>query len=638
MGSMAFQGIKIPLWAGEPEVFAAQELARYMKKMTGADMPVRRGLKELKGGSIIISDISHPASSKFIPGQLHDGLAYDGYRIKSLKDDLYIVSRESGGVVFGTYEYLRRFHGCSFLDYGKRGESIPRNGAVMRGSIDILDNPSCWYRGLQADTSGEEESLLEMVDWMAKNGFSHLLVHLKEGTTFENVRSWLLPALAKRGIKLAYGHHMFWRLLGDKGYEDHEKFYRECPEFYPLINGKRIQGEKKSPAGLVFDRQLCWCLSNKELAETLSRNVIDIARKNPEADIISFWPDDGLAPDCQCKACQSIVTERDREETCGEKLYPKGKRGDRGKMRKYLHLANSVAVKLAQVYPKMKLSVLSYVDLADPPAGIKIHPNIRICLAIYGRCSKHPLTESSCDINSQYAEIINEWLKVIPAESLYLYTYEMGMGSWRSLPWPVVKNLFEEWKWLKKKRIGGTHIQSHARNTGVYGLNYLAVSHLLREKSLSFENFISGYSENFFGASAAPFMEKLILRWEERMRSADRDHIGPSPVYCLNPIFRREDLEYCRCLCEKAFKSAGNSLYRRRIERIYSLLEYVEIFGRAEEFHGLSLKKKLKGKKKKELEDWLKEMDLFVSEHILLEDNIFTGNFTSRLRKYFDKN
>ncbi|HNS32907.1 MAG TPA: DUF4838 domain-containing protein [bacterium] len=637
MESMGFQSINIPLWAGEAELFAAQELACYIKKITGADLLIRRGLKELKGRAIVIADISHPASKKFIPGELYRGLKYDGYHIKSAKGNLYIVSREPGGVVFGTYEYLKRFYGCAFLDYGERGETVPRRELMNHGEIDVIDNPACWYRGMQASTAEDEKALLQRVDWMAKNGFSHLLMHLKEGTTFDNVRSWLVPALAKRGMKLAYGHHLFWRLLGDKGYEDHEKFYRECPEFYPLIDGKRIQGEKKSPTGLVFDRQLCWCFSNEDLADILSRNIIEIVRKNPEADIVSFWPDDGWAPDCQCEACRSLVTEQDRKETCREKLYPKGKRGDRGKMRKYLHLANSVAGKLAQVYPKVKLSVLSYIDLADPPVGMEIHPNIRICLAIYGRCSKHVLTESSCDINSQYAEIINEWLKVIPAESFYLYTYEMGMNSWRSLPWPVVKNLFEEWQWLKKKGIGGTHIQSATGHIGVYGLNYLAVSHLLREKTASFEKFISDYSEKFFGAPAAPFMEKLILRWEERMRSADREHIGPSPVYCLNPIFRGEDLEYCRSLCEKALKSSGNALNRWRIERIYSLLEYVEIYGRAEEFYGLMLKKKLKGKKKKELENWLDELNYFINEHIAIGDDIFVENFAPKLRKTFLK-
>ena len=506
----------------------------------------------------------------------------------------------------------------------------------MHGDVDIIDNPACWYRGMQANTSEKEEPLVERIDWMAKNGFSHLLVHLKEGTTFDNVRPWLLPALAKRGIKLAYGHHMFWRFFGDEGYAAHEKFYRERPDFYPLIDGKRVQGKKKSDSGLVFDRQLCWCLTNRDLIGTVARQVIGIARKNPEADIISFWPDDGMAPACECRDCKAVVTREDIKETCWEKVSGRGgKRGDRGKMHQYIHFANSVAEKLAEVYPKIKLSILSYVDLADPPVDIKLHPSIRVCLAIYGRCSKHVLTDASCDINSQYVESIKEWLKVIPAESLYLYTYEMGMNSWRSLPWPVVKNLFEEWQWLKEKKIGGTHIQSATGHIGVYGLNYLAVSHLMREKADGFDRFISGYSEKFFGAPAASFMKKLILRWEERMRSADREHIGPSPVYCLNPIFRKEDLEYCRNLCKEALESAGNPLCRWRIERVYSILEYVEIYGRAEEFYGLSLKKKLKGKKKKEIENWLDEIDVFINEHMALGDGIFVENFTSKLRKSF---
>ncbi|MCK9266858.1 DUF4838 domain-containing protein [bacterium] len=624
------KGIYIPVWAESREVFAANELAKYLNKMSKLKIPVRKGFKDIESPSIVIANISVSATSKSIPKELHSGFKYDGYRIKTVGNNLYIVSKESGGVVYGAYEYLRRFCGCSFLDYGERGETIPLRNNVKFSGIDVLDNPACWYRSVQAISGESEEPLVKRVDWMAKNGFSHLLVHVRSIEAFEKMRSWLIPALEKRGIKLAYGHHIFGILLGDRSRRDFDKFFEERPDFYPLLS----DGKERC----LTKMQLQWCMSNPDLTELVSQSVIEIAHNNPEADIISFWPNDGRAPACECESCKALVTEEDTKQTVWRKegVSPEGKRGNRGKMRKYINMANTVAENLAEVYPQKKLSILAYIDVADPPVDVKLHPNIRVCLAVYWRCSKHTLTDSSCEINKQYVDVIKEWLKVIPPDNLYLYTYEMGMNAWRSLPWPVVNNLFEEWPWLKEAGLGGTHIQSFTKHIGVYGLNYLAVSHNLREDTVSFKEFVSDYTNKFFGPEAGPLMEQLIYRWEERTRGADKDHISPSPMLNLNQIFRDEDIEYCNTLCKEALSKTKDSQYQWRIERILSIMEFVTLYKKSVIFYNLNLKKQLEGEKRKEFEEWLKELDIFIEKHRELDDDIFRENFVPSLRRAFE--
>ncbi len=625
------KGIHIPIWAENSEVFAANELAKYLNKISKLKIPVHKGFKNIESPSIIVANISLSATNKSIPKEVHLGLKYDGYRIKTVEKNLYIVSKEAGGLVFGTYEYLKRFCGCSFFDYGERGETIPLRNNVGFFGIDVLDNPACWYRSVQA-TSGElEEPLVKRVDWMAKNGFSHLLVHVRSIDSFKKMRSWLIPALEERGIKLVYGHHIFGILLGDGNQRDFDKFFEERPDFYPLL--------KDGKERCLTKMQLQWCMSNPDLTELVSRSIIEIARNNPEADIISFWPNDGLAPACECESCKALVTEEDINQTVWDKdkVSPEGKRGNRGKMRKYINMANIVAEKLAEVYPEKKLSILAYVDVADPPVDIKLHPNIRVSLAVYWRCSKHILTDTSCDINKQYVDIIKEWLKVIPPENFYLYTYEMGMGAWHSLPWPVVNNLFEEWPWLKEQGLGGTHIQSVTKHIGVYGLNYLAVSYMLREKTVSFKEFVLEYTNKFFGPEAGPLMKQVIFRWEERTRGADKEHISPSPMFNLSQIFRDEDIEYCNALCKEALSKTRDSQYQWRIERINSLMEYVALYKKGVIFHNLKLNKQLEGENRKKLEDWLEELDLFIKKNIELDNDIFGANLVPSLRKTFEE-
>lgn len=617
----ALGDIRVAAWAEPAERFAARELARYLGKISGAQAAVREGLRKPPPHSIIVADLSHAATKDLCPPGLDRALAHDGFRIKTIKGRLYIVSREAAGVVFGVYEYLRLFCGCAFLDYGEQGETTPRQATIEHDDVDVLNNPACWYRGMQTNTEEVPGKLIQMVDWMAKNGFSHLLVHLKQ-TPWEEVRTWLLPEMQKRGIKLALGHHIFALLVSDRDYA------AEHPEFFSLVNGKR----KKT-------FQLAWCLSNATLVETVTRKVLQLAEQNPDVSTIELWPDDGVAPACECRKCAKLEHPADREDTDWEWLYRRrddklGRRGDRGKMRRYLHLANAVAERLAEAYPKIRLSILSYGDISDPPArDVKIHPNIIVCLAIYWRCSKHTLTDPDCVINRQYVSCIREWLEAVPPESFYLYTYECGMGAWVSLPYPVLHCLFSDWAWLKKLGIGGTHIQSNARNMGVYGLNYAAVGRLLRKESQGFRAYVRDYCRSYFGAAAGP-MEQLVLTWESCMRHARAKDVKPAASLFIKKIFRKKDLDACFALCDKALAQTSDPVVRRRVERMRGLVEYCAIYRDApaalERFLTTG---KASPKGMKAIESWLERDEAFLRARMVLDDDVVTRNFAEKMRK-----
>ena len=203
-----------------------------------------------------------------------------------------------------------------------------------------------------------------------------------------------------------------------------------------------------------------------------------------------------------------------------------------------------------------------------------------------------------------------------------------------------MSTLFDEWPWLKKLGLGGVHVQSGSRHSGVYGLNYLAVGHLLREKTTGFRAFVTGYAEKFFGPEAGPVMAKLIFRWEERMRHADIPHVHSSPFFCLNPVFRPEDLAYCRDRCGEALAATDDPVFRWRIERIYSLLVYTGLWSKAERFWTLKKDNRLSERDKQDLGQWLGEMEAFTERHLALDDGIFDfvfgGNFLlPRLRQMF---
>jgi len=607
--------IHIPAWAQPHEVFAAEELARYVKKSTGAELPVVRGLRRVRKGSFVLADLSHPASPALLPKRIGDGLRYDGFRTRTVNGVLYIVSNEAGGVVFGVYEYLRRYVGCCFLDRGEAGENVPRRRGISHADVNVLDNPRIWYRGLQ--TWPEPKHILgDRVDWMAKNGLSHLLVDTHRSpaaphsfTWEDDCRDWIIPELRKRGLKLALEHHNFQLLL------PHHQYASERPDFYARINGKR------GPAG-----QLHWCVANEELVETAAHQMIRLVRENPEVDAVQFWPEDGLGPACECSRCRALDDPRDRDATDWDHLYgqPDGRRGDRAKMRRYLYLANAVAERLAAVYPKVRLNVLAYADLADPPVDAVVHPNIIICLAIYWRCSHHNLFDAKCRINRNFQKCIEEWLKVIPAESLIFYDYYMGMFCWSCLPWPILTNLFPEWEVQAELGLGGAHIQSHTNHLGVYGVNYLAFARLGRADPPTFDEFLGSYCHYFFGP-AAKSMEAVYRVWEDCMQTGG--HHRPSPTLFARKLFTEASVKACLRHVAKALKATGDPIYRRRIERVLALVSYVQLWREVPAaIAKVRAGEKISARAKADCAAWTRRLREFVEQHRTLNDGLFPHN------------
>jgi len=612
--------IHIPSWSAEHEAFAAAELSKYMARITGVGLPVTRGLKRTKAGAIVVADLSHPAAPALLPKGVGDGLKHDGCRIKTVGNRLYIVSREPGGVVFGVYKYLSRLCGCAFLDYADKGETIPRTDTIRHDSVDIVDNPACWYRGMQ--TRSDEVDIGRRIDWMAKNGFSHLLVHTtKDREAVRGRMAQMMPLLRERGMKLAMGHHIFSRLI------DGEKFHPERPDFYTKVKGKR-----------TVSGQLKFCLSNRDLIDTFSREVIGLIRENPEADTVQIWPDDGRGKGCECRDCTKLVHPSDGRDTDRENLSGRGKgglgrRGDRAKMRKYLHLANEVAARVAEVYPKVKLSVLAYANLADPPlADVYVHPNLIVCLALYWRCSKHKLTDPKCPINRQYVGCIQDWLKVVKPGSLYFYSYEMGMGCWHSLPYPILTNLFAEWPWLKKLGVGGTHIQSATKHMGVYGMNYGAVARLLREECPTLDGYIKDYCEAYYGPAAKP-MISFCRKLEKCMQNARTADVRPGPLLSITKVFSVKDIDACRALCGRAMGLTSDPVQRWRVERMRSQMDYVQLYRSAPAAMLRYLETgRITGAEKKRVAAWIEKVRRLVQEHLDLDDDMFMANFAVKMR------
>ncbi len=236
--------------ASTPDKRAAQTLATYIKRITGADVPV---LSEPAPDAFTI----HVGQSDFVNKILPGGLHPFGYIIKLMdEDNLLIAGPQVSATHFGVYDFLHRFGGYRWFAPGELGEVVPkREVIVLPAQLDIREEPTLESYGIQA--------LNEV------NGYY---------------------ARCERQT-LAHGHSLA-RILPPAQYADE-------PDRFPMIDGTRFVPPPKLSG--------TWqpCLSHPELARVTVDWAKSYFQEHPWMRGFSACVNDG-GGDCQCPQCAAL--------------------------------------------------------------------------------------------------------------------------------------------------------------------------------------------------------------------------------------------------------------------------------------------------------------------------------------------
>ncbi|MBN2640012.1 MAG: DUF4838 domain-containing protein [Victivallales bacterium] len=342
--------------------YAAQELADYIQKATGAILKIKKE-SDVRDQPLKIYVGTTEAAKRVGLGQ--DKFKKEAYTIRVVDKNLYIVggennkpllfgkdpkrdSRENGkiiwqengivrnarrGTLYAVYDFLDRFLGIKWLWPGELGTYIPKsqmlavaddlniNGspAFDRRKYRIIGVNEAFFRNKQY---GEELNKLSFSsEGLEKytNALHKYLLIYQEGDSEPS------PALA---------HHTcsMWRKYGE-----------EHPEWFALRDdGKRGADSKWGVSRL--------CVSNPELIEFMveknwdGREWISLG----ESDVRGF---------CRCKTC----LEWDKPQPADFKGYSTTNR--------YLRYAKKVRELALKKNPDAKVSILMYMDYLHPPTG-----------------------------------------------------------------------------------------------------------------------------------------------------------------------------------------------------------------------------------------------------------------------------
>ena len=377
---------------------AAHELKTYIKKLSGAELPVLSAPSGERPIKLYVGASRHTEDLGISP----NGLRHGAYRIVSgddwmvfIGDDTDFVPTEpwprgsgdnSSGKTQRAWEAItgahwgfpnkqlyKHYSGPKSV-FGTPNElKFDDQGNVHVWSFDERGsfNAVCdylrglgvrWYMpGPLGEILPRMESIpLPKIDQTVHPDFAMRILQFRPSVDSRDVMMWGF----RLGVRRPYGRQA---AHGFRDMTDNEYTMTHHPDWFALYGGQRQNRPE------IKNNQLCY--SNEELF----RETVRFARAQFDhlnMDVVSVMPPDGYTSICQCELCEG-------EES--------PELGPRGTLSNHVWgFVNRVAKEISKSHPDKKISNCAYGVYTEPPGNIdKLEPNVQVII-VGGRRPKDP--------------------------------------------------------------------------------------------------------------------------------------------------------------------------------------------------------------------------------------------------------
>ena len=407
-GKPAAEIVFNPVNNGEPCLeTAANELQKYVKAITGVELPIRSGWgyltrktgknKIVIGKNQIPSKGSYPSNPKF-EAALAKLSGRDGYAIMTdtnYPDCVFIFGQRDKGALNGVYAFLE---GNTDIIWARPDETIGTVFTETPGELeavwgeDVVSSP---------DTKGRGWNGYVDLEWMSHNRCN--IFNCGGGGEI----SWMNPKKTRYGVLYTRhlgGHNIF-------------HFLRNAPTNVgyraTLEDGVTPMGRP----GLLTNP----CFASDKLVELVASNVLCVARWMPDNTDKIYINTQDTWNQCMCPLCRAPITCDDGSVV---------KLGDENfRSTQFWRFMNRVIARVHEEMPGVKIVSLAYFPSVPVP-GVAVDPSIHPEFAPYVRANdKRPLTAPE---NRKWLKLLLGWSKVSREIETYDY-YGLGLGFPRPL-------------------------------------------------------------------------------------------------------------------------------------------------------------------------------------------------------------
>jgi len=298
----------------------ASELQEYIRKITGATLPIADDAQMPQGNLVLVGasrltremgiDPSRLGGDSFLVKAVPGRLVLAGHDARLLPTDPY--RRAKRGTANAVSAFLQDYCGVRWFMPGTLGEVVPQQKTLHVPPIDKQETPYRIFAG----------GSFSRTPWAWRNFFG------------ESV--FISPT----------GCHL-WHVLIPP-----EKYFKSHPEWFALINGKRTEGDR---------RHAYLCTSNKEMWTEALCNLKELFA--PGYEMVVLCQVDGYRR-CQCEACEAT----DDYRITG--WYLPGSPADR-----IWVFHDFLARGIRKVYPDRKLIILAYGPTGEVPHRLASLPD-----------------------------------------------------------------------------------------------------------------------------------------------------------------------------------------------------------------------------------------------------------------------
>lgn len=467
--------------------YGAEELQRWLREMTGAELPVTTVGADPQAAApadreIILGDAGHPRLASL--GITIDAarLGKEGYVLRTAGTRLVIAGSGVRGALYGVYGLLEDHLGCRW--FTPAVSRIPKVDRLVLPPLDETVVPRLEYR---------EPFVKDCFDgdWCARNRANSNAASLTE----------------KHGGKVSYFGfvHTFAELVPPAVY------YREHPEYFSLVGGRRQDGYSQI------------CCTNEDVIRIVTEEIRKRMREHPEASVFSVSQND-TGGYCECPVCQKLAEEE------GTQAAP------------VLYLVNRVAEAVEKEFPDKAIDTLAYQWSRKPPKTMRPRPNVIVRLCSIECCFSHPLAVCDSPQNRAFREDIVGWGKV--CNRLWVWDYTTSFANY-FVPFPNRRVLRPNIRFFAENHVTG--IFEEDTYTTLCG-EFNALDGWLQAKFLwnpdydeakALDEFLAGV----YGAAAGPIRRYIDLLEDKVAR--DNIHMfiweGPHAAYLTEDLLAEAD-------------------------------------------------------------------------------------------------
>jgi len=456
--------IIVPAAASSTVRHAADELAAYVEKISGAKLPIVAESEPVAGGRIDVglTQIARRRLPKDFVGDEERVWIETGPQVAVL------CGGGDRGTLFAVYRFLETL-GCRWLTPEPDNELVPRRKTITLESLHLDTRPAFAWRLFKGDGPPQREQ------WGLKLGLNGLYA----ATNAADNGGCVYWPQAIRGV------HAYCQIMPPGQY------FAAHPDWNPLRAGKRVPTDHQS-------NQLC--VTAPGLADEFAANVIRAFDADPGTPLVSISPNDGRGW-CECDACRALD-----QKLCGGRTTQQGLAREQPFMGdRVFWFANEVADRVAHKYPDKKLLVLAYVNYAEPPDTIKPLANVVPFLchyapADYSRAIHDPASEA----NRQFDDLLRRWMRISPEVMIYSY---VSKSMWWRLPRPVLHTFAADVKYYHQLGVRRFYCQSALNDWPLDGPLYYVIAKLLWDPAADPDAVAREWIDAMFGPAATAMAE-----------------------------------------------------------------------------------------------------------------------------------